>query len=72
MDILVIIALVIGIIIFFIGVIILDDIKIGLLLNPNQNIHKKEFMLGVSLFVVGALIAIVSVIIMLNNINIVQ
>ena len=72
MDIFLIIALVIGIIIFFIGVIILDDIKIGLLLNPNQNIHKKEFMLGVSLFVVGALIAIVSVIIMLNNINIVQ
>jgi len=72
MDIFLIIALVIGIIIFFIGVIILDDIKIGLLLNPNQNIHKKEFILGVSLFVVGALIAIVSVIIMLNNINIVQ
>lgn len=72
MDILVIITLVIGIIIFFIGVIILDDIKIGLLLNPNQNIHKKEFMLGISLFVVGALISIVSVIIMLNNINIVQ
>ena len=72
MDIFLIIALVIGIIIFFIGVIILDDIKIGLLLNPNQNIHKKEFILGVSLFVVGALIAIVSVIIMSNNINIVQ
>ena len=72
MDIFLIIALVIGIIIFFIGVIILDDIKIGLLLNPNQNIHKKEFILGVSLFVVGALIAIVSVIIMLNNINIVK
>ena len=72
MDIFLIIALVIGIIIFFIGVIILDDIKIGLLLNPNHNIHKKEFMLGVSLFVVGALIAIGSIIIMLNNINIVQ
>ena len=72
MDILVIIALVIGIIIFFIGVIILDDIKLGFLLNPNQNIYKKEFMLGVSLFVVGALIAIVSVIIMLDNISIVQ
>ena len=72
MDIFLIIALVVGVIIFFIGVIILDDIKLGFLLNSNQNIHKKEFTLGISLSVVGALIAIVSVIIMLNNINIVQ
>ena len=50
MDIFLIIALVIGIIIFFIGVIILDDIKIGLLLNPNQNVHKKRVYTG-SIFV---------------------
>ena len=46
MDIFLIIALVVGVIIFFIGVIILDDIKLGFLLNSNQNIHKKRVYTG--------------------------